>query len=490
MAETRRFAGITSRSQLKALNNLGVITRPLAKTAKQFRKMELETYDSYYEGRQYAGMPMWTDSTAADGSYIPVKARAPMLQLNFAKILTSRLASKLVGRRNFPELKVEEDPDTTELLGLVVRQGKLRSKLLEAIRRTLVSGSGLVRFSIMDGQYRVEHYLSKWCFPILDNVGGLQSVKIQYVFDDENDKNPETQQPKKKWFRMDLGKERDVLYDNPEFKSDEEPVFQVVQSVQHNLGFVQAEWFRTAELPNTIDGVSIIGDILGFIDELNYNFSQSSQAISYNQDPQLTFTNMDEDEVSALIRSSVKGWNLGKEGQAQFLEGAMTGVEAASEFRDRIRLNVQDIARVILMDPEKVVGHAQSGRSMEVLHGPMVELIEELQPMIESPLKSLVLKMMLVTVLLSRRGVPAPVTVPPNYAPKSLDITSSWPDIFPKTMEDLQKKVGVASTVSGANLISRETLTRWLAKDFGVENIEEELQKISSQPILNPFGAF
>jgi hypothetical protein len=44
--------------------------------------------------------------------------------------------------------------------------------------------------------------------------------------------------------------------------------------------------------------------------------------------------------------------------------------------------------------------------------------------------------------------------------------------------------------VSQASLISRETLTRWLAKDFDVQDVEAEIEKIANQPSLNPFGAF
>lgn len=490
MAEQRIFAGANSRSQLKVLNNLGTITRPLAQTAKQFRKQSLDGLDAYYEARQYAGMPPWSQSIGTDDTYVPVRQRQPMLQLNFAKLLTSRVAAKLVGRRNFPEFVIEDDPDTTQLLKLILKTSQLRARLIEPTRRMLNAGSVLVRFSITDGAYKIEHFLSKWCFPELDSNGNLEEVKIQYVFADENDLDPETKEPKMKWFKMVLGKQTDSLFDNPEFDATEDPIFKLKESVDHNLGFVQAEWMRTDNLPNTVDGPSIISDILGFIDELNYNFSQSSQAVAYNQDPQLTLTNMDEDEVQNLIRSSVKGWNLGKEGEAQFLESSMNGVTTASDFRDKVRLNISDIARVALLDPEKLVAHAQSGRAMEVLHGPMVELVDELQPGMEKSIIALMIKMMLATFAVIQQGGIAPIDIPPGFQPKSLDITTTWPEFFAKTMEDLQKKVGVATQASTANLISRETATRFLAKDFGVENIEEEVAKVNAQPVINPFGGF
>jgi len=33
-------------------------------------------------------------------------------------------------------------------------------------------------------------------------------------------------------------------------------------------------------------------------------------------------------------------------------------------------------------------------------------------------------------------------------------------------------------------------MTKWLAKDFGVEDIEEEVRKVNDQPVINPFGGF
>lgn len=57
-------------------------------------------------------------------------------------------------------------------------------------------------------------------------------------------------------------------------------------------------------------------------------------------------------------------------------------------------------------------------------------------------------------------------------------------------MQDLQQKVAVAVAAAGGSLISREAMTRWLAEDFNIENIEEEIAKIAAQPVLNPFGSF
>ena len=499
MAETRRFAGVGGRRQLRALNNLGVINPTVSNVSavlsaathggKKIRSQELDVFDAYYEGRQYLGKSDWNMSTSTDGSYIPIRDRKPLLQFNFAKILASRLTSKLIGSRTFPTVKVEDDPDTSDFIRLMYRLSNLRAHLVMPIMRMVNTGSVLVRFSIVQGTYKIQHYLANHCYPEFDAAGELEAVKIQYVFDDEQDRD-EHGKPIKKWYRLDLTKFTDILYDNPKYEKGGEPQFEVVAQAEHNLGFVQAEWMRTYEQQNSIDGLSLIEPVMGYIDELNYSLSQSADAVQFNQDPQLLLKGMDEDEMEELIRSASKAWNLGREGDASLLEAGMSGVEAGMELRDKMKLGVQDLTRIIMLDPEKMASHAQSGKSMEILHGPMVELVEELRPFLEKSLGKLTLKMMIATLAAEQLGVPSPITIPRGYRPKSLMLTFDWPNVFPQTVEDLQKKVSVASSVSSANLISRETMTRWLAKDFGIEDIEEEIAKINAQPILNPFSSF
>lgn len=488
MAETRRFAGLVTRSELRAANNLGVIYAG-SSLKQKFRRPELDLYDAYYEGRQYCGLTPWDQSQFSDGQYIPVRQRCPRIQYEFAKVLAARLASKLVGSRTFPFLKVEDDPDTEAYLQAINQTARLKAYLVEPVRRMIVAGSSFIRFYVVEGQFKIQCYLSKWCYPEFDKSGTLEQIRIQYVYEDEMDRDSQNK-PKKKWYKLVLTKTKDIKFDNPEFNGDSEPKFKVVESVEHNLGFVQGEWLKTADKTNSIDGDSLIEPVLGFIDELNYSLSQSSTAIQYNQDPQLALTKMDEEDVDKLIRSSAKAWNLGKEGEAMFIEAGMTGVEKAVELRDKVRMSIQDVTRIIMLDPEKIVGNAQSAKAMEVLHGPMVELIEELRPMLEKSITSLVLKMALANLILNEMGALTPVTIPEGYAPQSLNVTVQWPEIFPMTMEDLQKKVSIVSQVTGANVISRETAMKWIAKDFGIENIEEELAKIAAQPVINPFGGF
>jgi hypothetical protein len=477
------------RTDQRVARNLGKIRVPMPEGSdKMFRDQKLEVLDAYYERRQYDHLLPWNECDQ-NGSYIPIHKRQPKVIFNLPKVFSQRLTSKLVGDDVFPTMRVEDDPDTSEYLRMILKASRLKSRILEPVRRYLNNGSVFLRFYFVEGKIVLEHYLAKYCYPTLSESGDLRAMRIRYTYEDKQEKD-EKGNPLMRWYQMDLGPMVDILYDNPIFEADKDPVFQEVSRAEHEMGFVQGEWLRTCEVRESVDGYSINEDILDFSDCLNYSLSQSDTAVQYNQDPQLFFKNMDEEEMGNLIRSSTKAWNLGREGDAGFLESGLGGVQTAAELRDKTRNNIMDIARVLMLDPEKIVGSAQSAKAMEVLHGPMVDLVKELRPNLQAGLESILLKMAIGNLFLVQKGLPAAVNVPPGYRPKSLTITTSWPPVFPMTIEDLQKKVSLVQSAVSAFLISEETGSRYVAKDFGVEDIEEERAKIAAQPVRNPFGMF
>ncbi len=485
--QINRFLNYFSRSAVRVRNILGVIPTEDREGVRKTRNKTLELYDAYYESTQYLKLPEWDQSNDKSDEYIPVRKRQPRIIYNFAKVLCDRIASKLVGLDTFPQFKIEDDPDTTTFIRLVMKEAKVRSKIMDTIKLMARSGSSFLRFYIDEGTMICETYHSNFCYPEFKTNGRLKFIKIKYVYDDEQDLDT-SGKPKQKWYRLDLTDKADILYDTPEYQADAEPTFTVVSTTQHNLGFVQGEWFRTSIDKHCPDGYSLIGDILDFIDEFNYSLSQSSLAVGYGQEPQLSLSGMDVDEIDRLIKSSTKAWNLGREGKAGFVETNLQGVQVAIELRDKVRQHVQDIARVLMLDPEKMTAHAQSGEAMKVLHGPMVELINELRPLVEDSLIELITKMSVAILYVNQQGFETDLVIPEGFEPTSFDISATWPPIFPMTLDDLLKKSQIAITLSAARILSEEWATGWMASDVGIEDVAEELDKLAAQPIMSPFG--
>lgn len=484
-----------SRSAARARNTLGIIQ--LDRGPKNvYRSEYLATLDAYYDSEQYDHLGPWDMQEDNAGDHIPVRKRKPRIVLAIAKMLAERVTAKLIGKSVFPTFQIEDSPDDQEFLRVLMEVTHFRSHMVEPFRRMLATGSCFVRFHITSGNVKIRWYSSKYCYPVFDPAGNLESIVIKYVYTDKNDLDSHGN-PKRKWYKLELTTAADILYDNPEYEENVEPEFNVVEKADHNLGFVQGEWmapYNDCGESTSPDGYGFTSDIMDFIDELCYNFSQSSQAVGYNQDPQLALTGMDETEIATLIRSSAKSWNFGRQGKGEFLESNLTGVERAESLRNNIRQNIQDITRILLLDPEKIVGSAQSAKAMEVLYGPLKDMIDELREPSEKILKSLITKIAIAVLIVNERGEEIPVAIPVGYEPKSLDSKLKWPPIFQQTMEDLQKKVGVAASAKNGRLIAPATATKFIAEDFGIEDVEAELKAIdaamAAEAALNPFGGF
>ena len=139
----RQFAGFAGRTAARIDNRLGVIPSQKAGIKKSFRRPDLDIFDAYYESRQYLGLPPWDEASDQANDYVKVRKRQPRMIFNFTKVLTSRVTSKLVGSRAFPEWLIEDDPDSTEFFRFVRNTSMFRAKVVEPIRRMLTAGSGV-----------------------------------------------------------------------------------------------------------------------------------------------------------------------------------------------------------------------------------------------------------------------------------------------------------------------------------------------------------
>ncbi len=487
-----KASGDLSRLRRFAQNHLGTIMTEDMNQTKEFRSDHLELLDAYYENRQYDDLPEWDEAISQTRvDYVEVRKRKPRIIYNLGKVMVEKVASKLVGSATFPQFIIEDEDDDTAFLRTVIKASKFRSKMIDPIKKMLISGGVFERYFFINGNIQMEYALSKYCYPTFDAIGELDTIDIKYVYEDQKEKD-HNGKPARKWYRLQLNKNQDILYDNPEYRPGTMPDFKVVAQQDHNLGWVQGEWFKTHDDKFDYDGIGLFSDITGFIDELNYSLSQSSQANSYAQEPQLTLTKIDEDELDNLIKSTEKAWNLGREGEAKFLESTGEGIKTAIELRDKMHVLALNVARVCLQDPDKAAAQAQSGEALKQMNAPLIELIDDLRAVIEPKMVNLLLKIALTALHYNSMGEETVITTPPGYMPKSLDVTVQWPLIFPATIKDILAAAQACQSLSQGQIISRESLTRWIASMMpSVDNIEEELAKIAAQePLPSPFGSF
>jgi hypothetical protein len=492
MARTTSKASGADLSRLRrfAMNHLGVKMTDDMDGAKIFRSDYLDLLDRYFENSQYDDKQDW-DAGAKYDEYIPIRDRKPRIIYNLGKAIVNKVVAKMCGESTFPKFIIEGDDDDTAFLRTVCKAAKFRSKMLEPMRRMFISGAVFVRYYLVNGAIQIEHARSKYCYPVFDELGELEQIEIKYVYADWQDKD-RNGKPKDKWYRLLMTKTDDTLFDNPEYKPGVKPTFTIVSQATHGLGWVQGEWFSTSKDKFEFDGIGLYADILDFIDELNYSLSQTSQAVAASQEPQLAVKGMDEDEIGSLIKSSQKAWNLGRAGEAEYLSPDVAAIKEASDQRENMRNNALDVARIVLHDPENIKGQAQSGEALKQLYAPLIELIDELRTALEEPFTNLLIKIAMTALHCNAQGMETAIQTPPGYMPESLDITVQWPNIFPATLADTAVMANAANVFQQAGVVSRESLTRWVASNTAIiDNAEEELKKIETQePLPSPFGTF
>lgn len=497
------------RSQVKSALNTGVISDgnpglsassggddrglPRTTTEDSPRYKLLDHYDQYFEGTQYDKLRPWDqDRDAGSGQYIPIRKRKPLVSFNISRLFCERASAKLAGHRALPKFTIPSDPDTEELLKLLMKQSKLQVKAIDMAKEFFKHGTVFAKFMVVNGVFKLDTYNAKWCSPKFnEDTGELVGVRIQYKFEDEEAKKKDKKKIMR-WYRLDITEMSEILYDNPEVdnESNEEPVFQVKKQVDHELGFVPGEWITMGEKQNKIDGESILFGMTSINDCVNYQLSQSDQAVSYSQEPQMAFSGMSTDEIDNLIKTSTKAWNLGREGQANFIETSGASVEMAKNHMVNLNQKAQDLAKVVILDPERMTGVYQSGEAMKVLHAPLVDLIEESRPWFgDYGLVPLLQKMVGAAIILNERGAELSITFPEGYQPQSLDIELVWKPVFPPTLDDIQKAVNIASGAATANIVARVTATKFVSEYFGIEDAEAEQKIVETQPPPpSPFG--
>ena len=472
-----------ARVQKLVRQNLGIIRADQADIGihKKERRDDLLKYETYYNSSQYDDKISWDE--ALDSPYhVPNNQRKPTVLYPLPKIIVDRLKSKLVGERVFPEFKIQEDENTNEILKYILKMTKFKGKIDSVIRDLLIYGSAFIRIKLVDGVLMLEGYNPNHCWPKFDKNEQLESLEIRFVFEKLVDYKMQ-----KYWYKLELTKNSDILYDNPKFDPGSVPVFSVKERVNHNLGFVQGEWVKSTYSPREIDGESVIKDIISFSDCLNYLLSMSDSAAKYNIDPQTVFTGLQAEELKGLTKSKEKAWTLGPTGQAQFLETNGNGVDGAMNFSGDMMQRVQDATRVILHDPEKFSMHAQSGKALEVINGPMIDKISEIRNFVEPFLTTLITKLLGVFIIYNRKGEIPLSPLPADFTPKSLNLVVEWQPVFPMSTQDLNDLVNLYTSMTNANLISRETALQKLAGTFDIEDIEGEVHKVNTQQQFNSF---
>ena len=448
-----------------------------------FRLPELEVYTRYMENTQYENLPGWSGNLVNqqhDSRENQPKKVFPILRIasdEFCGLLTSE-DSRLRIRSDNNDLQESIDNFLNKLM--------FWPCVSSAFPYFYANGSMFIRFFTTADKSKIllEPYNTKSVWPEFDDNEELESALIRFIFDtgevDQNDK------PIWRWSQYKCGKFKDIEYDNPIFDwgTDNPPVFNITNTVNHNLGFVQGIWIKNGFNPEGDDGKSMIKDALDDLDDFNYLSSKESSAMYHSLYPTLLGFGVDKEDFGATIsgfagKGVVSGNSLittersPQEADLRFLEGSYSGLGLADPYALRMLQRLQHILKVPLQRDEVLVGYAQSAEAMKMLYRPMIEEVKRMRSFLEVGLCDLLMKLEAVSYKHN-----LDFKIPPGTIDKS---DKEWGEMFTATEADRSQRVTSTVQATEGRLISRKTATKHLAGDFKIENVEDEIREIESE---------
>lgn len=371
------------------------------------RMRQIDRYESFYAGRQYAhqqydwwGLSADQTETISSEVQVPlgftqpamalnVRQKRPTAPYNLAKAVVDRFTGLLFSDARRPDVSIEGDPDTEDFLKAVIEQSRLWPKLREARTVGGSTGSVLVTSHIRNGGFILEVHNPKHLMVVWKDRRTLtpKAVLKLYRYKVEEDV-VDTRTGEFKGVR-----EVDYLYrriitdvDDTVFKDVKlEPGVQLAWDpesvVTHDLGFFPGVWIQNLPVPDSVDGAPDCHGAWQNFDTMDRLLAQMNKAVLLNLDPTLVVS-VDPKIVDAqggLRKGSDTALMVGLGGNANYLEITGSGIEAGMKVYSTLKQNTLDVVRCVLVDPSTISGAAQSAKAIEYIYAPMLEKADDLR---------------------------------------------------------------------------------------------------------------
>jgi hypothetical protein len=481
----------------------GVVRRIFA-PAVDARAQALSSAEAFYQGRQYEGrglQPSW-DKVPVGQRPAPLRLQKPSVQYDVPKTIVDRPTALLFGEGRFPELHLDPDAPDTDVkavnawLARVADEGKLAHQALVWGKLANSVGSGCLTWAVVAGEgdeageFEFTPHKTQYCTPTFDpkRPGRLVALekKYSYVKTVRRDTAAGVVAVQETWWHRETwDRAAHVVYaDQPAPKDGGEPATwtDVADTATHDFGFVPGVWVKPlddGEAAN-VDGPPLTCGIEDLTEDIDRTLSQKSRALRYNLDPERWYTGLSPEQAATLKVGGGATTALPKDGAAGLLEMSNGPQEAAEAHVTAHKARAFETTRVVSPDPEKLLAAARSGRALEILHGPMIELVGELRQTFGSALRDLLNQIVRAARAgklgaLGKLASPPPAAIPPGR------VKLAWGPYWNPSPEDLQTAANIAATLVREEICDRETAVRWVAAQFGWKDVDGILERLATE---------
>ena len=413
--------------------------KSLLDAGKSPRYLELESYQAYYDGDQYAGRPNFLDQT----SETPLLERAPCIVENIvANAIESNVALAMGGVR-FPRLlsQSKEDDSTFDARfglsatdsvtldrfnGGLVDQCALQTSFMTACKMAEASRSVALVFSYLAGMPTIDTLWAKTCEPEFDPADPTKVVKltVRYRFVDvvrDATTQNEFWQVVKEYLRV-IDAVNDTVYQPVEIFDVKDPgntgTGPKASSVAHGFGCCPVVWYahmRPTRAYGQKDGVCIHESRTAQIDAINYSLSARHSAALYAGSPQMVATGVDSEQddfggggrvarpmpmpgdtagewSTALYGKASSGggaikkgtnvlWRIGSEsGDVKLLTLPGDALKALDDNSRDLRARMRESIKYIYIDPETLSGSGDvSGKTLAFVYSNQLNFVNQLR---------------------------------------------------------------------------------------------------------------
>lgn len=435
------------------------------------------------------GVPFQQETTE-DGTYVPLRKRKPALHVSWVNEVIEDVAALLFGEGHFPEIETDSKELSDAILELVA-EADLSTVMSEAVFRASVGSAVLfVRFmgdpgklrtfvSVADSTFYTPEFLPTDTSRLIRlteryKVKGSSLREMGYSI-------PEDDLSSDFWWKTAWDTVMETGYVPVKVETDEDGRVNdaterdPTRTVQHDLGFVPAIWIKLPGGDDPFDGRCLFARAMDTVIEADYQLSQLGRGLKYSQDP-LKVISMDG-EVSSEFKKIVAGSDmlvLPEGGEAKLLETNGESARAVMEFASLLRRYAIRSISGSPIDPERLTV-PQSGRAMEILNMPLVQLADKMRSVFGSVL-------LRIFGMVRQAAQKRPVLVNGKTFPKdSGDIRLRWPDWYPPTAMDRLQDVQAVAGATQAKILSTESALRFLSSRFDIDSVEDELKRLEKE---------
>jgi hypothetical protein len=498
---------------------------PLRNLAEDDRFRRLDKLESYARGLQDRGKPYnWDGHILGYGDAAPIKPgwyvahaqRQPAARYDVAKLIVGRLTSMVFGQDRFPEIKIEGDPDAEDYARTLATEARLKVKMTEARNLGGSEGTACLSFGFIRGAPRIKVHNAKHVTVLKWSDEEEQVAEVVFkayssprvVYDEDLKRFTRRDfwevtvwdtMTEQKWSQIP-----DAVAKTPDWQNWPS------KTETHGYGFCPFYWIQNKPESADFDGICDFEGLEGTFDEINQLNSATTRGTKANVDPTLV-VKMDPAANNGQV---FKGGDnaIFSAGGAEYLELKGTAVQAAERQLSTLVNNSLNVAGVVLADPEKISGSAQSARALEIIFAPMLTNCDTFREQYgERGIKIILRDMLRVArAFAARPPIVDPITgatvipgvILPDKVTSSVDpatgavtttvtkrvpgtseqIVLNWRPYFPATWQDINQAATAMKTANGGKpALSQRSSVQAIAPLVGVEDVDAEMAQIEDE---------